>query len=70
MNPDVVILLQTMLERANRGEITAIAVATCGPSLTTGYAYTLGDGTLAELVGLIAMLQHRVIYAGRAGPLD
>jgi hypothetical protein len=63
-------ILQDMLLRARNGEITAVAVATLGPDLSTGSGFTLGDGTLSELLGSICLMQHRIMTAAENGPLD
>ena len=63
-------ILQDMLLRAQRGEIIAVAVATLSPDLSTGSTFTLGDGTLAELLGSIDIMKHRILIASNRGPLD
>ena len=70
MNSRVCGILAEMLERAKAGEITAIAIATVAPDLGTGSAFTLGDGTLAELLGSISLMTHRIMTAAEKGPLD
>lgn len=61
MNETIVKLLRDMLERAERGDIIAIAVATILPDLSTGSAYKLGDASLCEVVGAVELLKHRVL---------
>lgn len=61
MNTPVVDTLRYVLEQAERGEITAVAIATCAPDLSTGSAYKLGDGTLSELLGSIELLKWRML---------
>ena len=63
-------ILRDMLQRAKSGEIIAIAIATLGPDLSTGSTFTLGDGTLAELLGAIELMKHRILRAAEHSPLD
>ena len=43
--------LRHVLAQVEHGEVCAVAIATVGPDLSTGSAFTLGDKTLAELLG-------------------
>ena len=63
-------ILEEMLLLTKKGEITAIAIATLGPDLSTGSTFTLGEGTLAELLGAIRMMEHRIISSSEEGTLD
>ena len=56
-------ILREMLQRAKSGEIIAVAIATLGPDLSTGSVYTQGDGTLAELLGSIELMKHRILHS-------
>lgn len=57
----VVELLRRMLERAERGEISGVAMAMTAPDLCTASAWSMESATLAELLGSIAILQHRML---------
>jgi hypothetical protein len=70
MNVKIVELLEDMLLRAWRGEITSIAIATVQPDLSTGSTFLLGDGTLCELVGSVSILNHRLLTSGFEKKLD
>jgi hypothetical protein len=48
MNEMVVDLLRRLLDRAERGEIVAISVATLSPDLERGSAHEVGDISLTE----------------------
>lgn len=52
--------LRAMLERAERGELTGIAIATTHGDLCTGSAWVMDEATLAELLGSVVMMQHRL----------
>lgn len=70
MTDRVIVALKQLLAEAEKGDIAAIAVATIAPDLSSGSAYTLGDGTLAELLGSIALLKHRIMRQAEKGELD
>lgn len=57
---DVVRVCQELLERAERGEVIAVAVAAVLPDGGTSSAYSLGRGTLASLIGSLMQLAHRL----------
>lgn len=61
MNEAVVKMLRDLLERAERGDIIAAAVATIAPDLSTGSSYKFGDATLAELIGSVDLMKHRML---------
>jgi hypothetical protein len=61
MNKAVISALRQVLEQAERGEVTAVAIATTSPDLDTGSAYKLGDATLSELLGSIELLKWRML---------
>lgn len=66
----VVQTLRHVLELAEGGDISSVAIATVAPDLSTGSAFTLGDGTLSELLGSILLLQHRIMTKSDTGELD
>lgn len=70
MNDKVVKIIEDLLERAKKGEIVAVAIATIMPDLSTGSAYTLGDSTIAELLGAISIMNYRIISQGYIKALD
>jgi hypothetical protein len=57
----VVELLRSLLVKAEVGNITGIAVATCHADLCTASAWSMEDATLAELLGSVAILNARLI---------
>lgn len=61
MNQHVIGALRTVLEQAERGEVTGVAIATTSPDLGTGSAYQLGEATLSELLGSVELLKHRML---------
>ncbi len=65
-DPDVVELLESMLDQARRGEVLAVAVVarTAGNDglAITAYPGDWGSGDF-ELAGCIAVLQHRILAA-------
>lgn len=61
MSDAVIGALRQVLEQAERGEVTSIAIATTSPDLSTGSAYKLGDATLSELLGSIELLKWRML---------
>lgn len=65
-----VIRLEAVLDQAKRGEICAFAIATVGPDLATGSAFSLGDKTLTEVIGSIELMKHRIMTDAESGALD
>lgn len=63
----VVGVLRQLLAQAENGEFVAVAVATVETGLTTGCAYSLGAGTVAELLGSVVLLQHRLVTNAKTG---
>lgn len=63
----VVELLRSLLERAEREEISGIAVATTAPDLCTGSAWSMEAATLAELLGSVAIMNARLIQQAQDG---
>ncbi len=70
MSQRVIDALRRMQALAEAGEISSIAIATVSPDLATGSAFTLGDGTLAELLGSIDLAKHRIMRAAETDELD
>ena len=64
----IVELCRSILERAERGEISGIAIATTHPDLCTGSAWSMEEATLAELLGSVAILNARLIQQAQDGP--
>lgn len=63
MNEHVIGALRTVLEQAERGEVTGVAIATTSPDLGTGSAYKLGEATLSELIGAVELLKYRMLLS-------
>lgn len=59
--PDVVALLESMLDKARRGEIRGVAVAVSCDAKYTGSAYDLGDGTISDLYLAMGRMQRRLL---------
>ena len=57
----IVALLRQILERAERGEISGIAIATTSPDLCTASAWSMEEATLAELLGSVVIMQARLV---------
>jgi hypothetical protein len=57
-NPDVVKLMETLLEKAKSGEIQQVAVAFAGNNES---ATCLGGGVSIGLVGAVALLQNYLL---------
>lgn len=70
MNARVIETIKRVLEAAEAGKISSVAIATVAPDLSTGSTFTLGDGTLAELLGSIDLTKHRIMRQSEDGPLD
>jgi len=64
----VVDICRSMLDRAERGEISGIAIATTHPDLCTASAWVMEEATLAELLGSVAILNARLIQQAQDGP--
>lgn len=64
----VVDVLRDLLRRAEGGEITGIAVATCHSDLCTASAWSMDAATLAELLGSVAILNSRLLQQAADGP--
>lgn len=62
-HPDVVELLEALLEEAKRGEVAGVAIAVVdgGDSLRTEWAQ--GNSSTSRLVGAIALMQYRISKA-------
>jgi hypothetical protein len=60
---EIVETLSDLLERAKRGEISAIAYATIAPSGSCGTGWDGIQGTRNPLSSVIMMLQHRYAAA-------
>jgi hypothetical protein len=58
---DVTGLLRNMLQRAEAGQIRAVAVAAHSGRGDTGSAYALGDGDIAHLVCAIERVKLRLL---------
>jgi hypothetical protein len=58
-NPDVVKLMETLLEKAKSGEIQQVAVALAGQQES---ATCLGGGVSIALVGAAAVLQNYLLH--------
>jgi len=54
---DVIGLLRELLERAERGEVRAVAVAAHAGNEDTGTAFAMGDGNVAHLVCALERLK-------------
>ena len=67
-NLTVVELLRQMLERAEGGEISGVAIATTSPTLCTGSAWSMEEATLAELLGSVDILHFRLLHQAQDGP--
>lgn len=63
-------IIRQVLAEVERGEVASIAIATVAPDLATGSPFTLGDGTLAELLGAIDLTKHRTMRKAEDYPLD
>lgn len=59
--PDVVALLEALLEGARAGEIRGIAVAIACDDRHTGSAVEIGDGTIADLYLAIDRVKLRML---------
>ena len=64
----IVELLKSVLERAERGDISGIAIATTCPDLCTGSAWNMESATLAELLGSVVIMQARLTQEAQDGP--
>ena len=53
-------LLRVVTARAEKGELTGIAIATTHGDLCTASAWSMEEATLAELLGSVAILQNRL----------
>lgn len=62
-SPDIIQTLEMLLDRAKRGELSAIAYATVSPSGTKGTGWDGIQGTRDPLSSVIMMLQHRYAAA-------
>ncbi len=60
-NPQVIELLEDMLERAKSGQIRGIAIATVNRDDCTSTVFELGDGYLAPLTGSVSYLHKRLL---------
>jgi len=63
VTPDqtVVDILRGVLAKAEAGEITGVAIATCHADLCTASAWSMEAATLAELLGSVAILNARLL---------
>ncbi len=59
--PEVVALLEMMLERAQSGEVRGIAIATSDGDGGTWEAVELGTGRVADLVFSLRCAEHRIM---------
>ena len=64
----IIELCRSILARAEAGEISGIAIATTHPDLCTASAWSMEEATLAELLGSVAILQHRLCHEAADGP--
>jgi hypothetical protein len=55
----VVEILETLLERAKRGEIAAVAYATCSPAYTLATGWEGASGTRQQISCAVSLLNHR-----------
>jgi len=62
--PGVVKMLEDALDRARAGEIRALGLITCTQDHGTATAYSLGDGTVSELVCGGRRLELRLLKIG------
>jgi hypothetical protein len=63
----VIELLRQVLDRAERGEISGVAIATTSPDLCTASGWSMEEATLAELLGSVDMLHFRLLERMRDG---
>ena len=70
MNRKVIEELWTMAEKAESGQIIAIAISTVLPDGSTGSSFVLGDALFSSLLGAVYLTAHRIKIAGDKGPLD
>ncbi len=56
----VIETLRHVLDKAERGQITGIAIATTHGDLCTASAWSMEEATLAELLGSVAIMQARL----------
>jgi hypothetical protein len=66
-NRPTVELLRQVLDRAERGELTGVAIATTSPDLCTASAWAMEAATIAELLGSVDMLYFRLLHQMRDG---
>jgi hypothetical protein len=64
----VVDILKGVLAKAELGQVTGIAIATCHDDLCTASAWCMESATLAELLGSVAMLNARLLQQMQEGP--
>lgn len=65
--PEVVELLEALLDRARSGEVRGLAVATACAPHAEATAYALGDGGVAALVLSVCRLHRRLLDVGEDG---
>lgn len=59
--PEVVALLEDMLERAKAGEVIGVGVVSACRGRADGTAYALGEGSIASLVLACERLKLRLL---------
>lgn len=62
-NPDMVAVIEDLLDRAKSGELRGLAYATFASGDITGTGWEGSDGSRHPLSSAIAMLQHRYTQA-------
>ena len=62
-NPDMVAVVEDLLDRAKSGELRGLAYATFASGDITGTGWEGSDGSRHPLSSAIAMLQHRYTQA-------
>lgn len=65
---DVVAHLEDLLRRAKAGEVRGIAVAVSADRGCEATSYTIGDGTIAQLVLAVRRLELRLLDHVEQGP--
>ena len=58
----VVEVLRYVLAKAERGEITGVAVATVHGDLCSASAWSMEEATLCELLGSVDLLHFRLLH--------
>ena len=56
----IIDIIEGVLERAKRGDLTGVAIATTHSDLCTASAWAMEEATLAELLGSVAILNARL----------